>query len=98
MPAKPLEIVPFDRPTEPPPGELDEPLIGAREVARMLGISKDKVFQMAYAGELPYYRFGRLVRFSRSAILRSIQHHHQGGSHGQAAKAVGRRGEFLSET
>ena len=87
MPAKPLEIVSFDRPPAPPPDVIgDEPLISAPAVARMLGISKSQVFRLAHAGELPFYRFGRAMRFSRSAILRAIEHQHWEDGYGQTTQ------------
>lgn len=47
---------------------MDEGLITAEQVAKMLGVSRTWVFARAKSGELPSYRLGKHVRFSREAI------------------------------
>jgi excisionase family DNA binding protein len=47
-------------------------LLRVEEVARMLSLSRSKVFEMIGAGELPVLRFGRSVRVSRRHLSRWI--------------------------
>jgi excisionase family DNA binding protein len=51
------------------PGTLDEPLLTARQVSRLLGgIPAKTVLQYAREGRLPCVRIGRHVRFVRSDL------------------------------
>jgi excisionase family DNA binding protein len=43
--------------------------LDSREVARLLGISRTKTFQMIASAELPVVRIGRCVRIPREALL-----------------------------
>jgi len=43
-------------------------LLGALEVARLLGIGRTKVYELIVRGELPIVRIGRCVRVSRSHL------------------------------
>ncbi|MHB8614109.1 MAG: helix-turn-helix domain-containing protein [Candidatus Dormibacteraceae bacterium] len=53
----------------PPPVAGDEPwLLDSRQVARLLGISRTKAFQLMASTELPVVRIGRCVRVSRFAL------------------------------
>ncbi|NLJ41341.1 MAG: helix-turn-helix domain-containing protein [Clostridiales bacterium] len=45
----------------------------AEEVAKMLGMSKRFVYELAQRGELPCKRFGRKVLFSRQAIETMVE-------------------------
>jgi len=45
----------------------------AKEVAKMLGMSKRFVYELAQRGELPCVRFGHKVLFSRSAIENLVE-------------------------
>lgn len=46
-----------------------EDIIGAAEVARMLGIKVHGVYEGAARGQIPSWRIGKRVLFSRRAIL-----------------------------
>jgi len=50
-----------------------EPL-NAKEVARMLGISRQEVYKLA-GKEIPCARFNRSIRFSPEAVLEYIKQH-----------------------
>ena len=45
-----------------------EPVVGAEEVAEMLGCSAKTVLRLAKAREIPSAQIGKLWRFRRSAI------------------------------
>jgi excisionase family DNA binding protein len=45
-----------------------EPVVGAEEVAAMLGCSAKTVLRLAKAHEIPAVQIGKLWRFRRSAI------------------------------
>jgi excisionase family DNA binding protein len=45
-----------------------EPWIGAEEVALVLGVSTDWVYENAVSGELPSYKFGGHRRFRVSEV------------------------------
>ena len=52
-------------------------LIDAREVARILGMRVDYVWELCRLEEIPHQRFGRTLRFRREAIeewLREREH------------------------
>src|SRR4029077_4414368 len=52
-----------------PPASHAEPwLLDSREVARLLGISRTKTFQMMAGAELPVIRVGRCVRVPRADL------------------------------
>jgi excisionase family DNA binding protein len=46
------------------------PLMTAAEVAQILRITQQRVYQMARLGQLPSVRVGRRVRFERGAFVR----------------------------
>lgn len=48
-------------------------LLRVEEVARVLSLSRPKVFLMIAEGELPVLRFGRAVRVSRRELERWIE-------------------------
>jgi excisionase family DNA binding protein len=63
-------------PGEPAPhpvpavGADSEPwLLDSRQVARLLGISRTKTFQMMATAELPTVRIGRCIRVPREGLL-----------------------------
>jgi excisionase family DNA binding protein len=69
-------------------GGIERPLlVDSRAVARLLGISRTKAFQMMAAQELPTVRIGRSVRVSRIALDEWI---HDRLSGGRAGLAFGR--------
>lgn len=51
----------------------DRITLTAEEVAKMLGMSKRFVYELAQRGELPCKRFGRKVLFSRQAIETMVE-------------------------
>jgi excisionase family DNA binding protein len=53
------------------PGE--ERLVGYREVAAYLGISVDAVYYHMRAGRIPYFKFGRSVRFRLADVNAKIE-------------------------
>ena len=56
--------------TSSPNADLSEPLLDARAVAALLGISRDSVYDYAQRKPkpLPGLRFGRHLRFNRSDV------------------------------
>jgi excisionase family DNA binding protein len=58
-----------------PRRRIGEPFITARDVAKMLGVSRKWVYQSAHDGTLPSYRFGGAIRFRRSEIEEWVRHH-----------------------
>ena len=50
-------------------------LLRAEEVARVLGLSRSKIYQMMSVGALPVVRVGRAVRVPRQALRDWIAHH-----------------------
>jgi excisionase family DNA binding protein len=50
-----------------------EPLIDAREAAKVLGMSAPAVRAAAFRGTLPSIHVGRLLRFRRSALLVAVR-------------------------
>jgi excisionase family DNA binding protein len=50
-------------------GNGDDPLIDAQEVARLLDMSVDYVWKLCRENRIPHLRFGRNLRFRRSAVL-----------------------------
>ena len=62
---------------------MDEAVIGpnevllmrAEEVARTLGLSRSKIYQMMSDGALPVVRVGRAVRVPKAALRDWVAHH-----------------------
>ena len=52
----------------------------AREVAAYLRCSSSTVRRMVRRGQIPHYRFGKLVRFRLSEIERWLALHHEGSA------------------
>ena len=48
----------------------DDDVIDVIGVARMLHVGRNKVYEMVARNEIPHRRFGRRIRFSRTAIMR----------------------------
>ena len=53
-------------------GILDEPLLDAEEVARLLGIPKASVYEYARSGRLPCVSIGRHRKFVRSDLADAV--------------------------
>jgi excisionase family DNA binding protein len=48
----------------------DDDVIDVGGVVRMLHVGRNKVYEMVARNEIPHRRFGRRIRFSRTAIMR----------------------------
>ena len=57
---------------------VQEKMMIAREVAAYLRCSSSTVRRMVRRGQIPHYRFGKLVRFRLSEIERWLALHHEG--------------------
>lgn len=49
-------------------------LIGAKELAKILGIPKSSIWRYCREGTLPHYRLGRLILFDLREVLLSLKH------------------------
>jgi excisionase family DNA binding protein len=56
------------------PLEDDLVLLRGVEVARVLGVSRSKVYQMMSDGTLPVLRIGRAVRVPKRALAKWVDH------------------------
>lgn len=52
---------------------LDRPLLSPADVAKLLGIKRSTVYELARAGRIPSIRIGRAVRFLRADLEAWIQ-------------------------
>jgi excisionase family DNA binding protein len=59
-----LMTIPAHAPSDP------EALLGTREVASLLGMSREQVWRLWTSGRLPGYRFDRLLRFAPTDVER----------------------------
>jgi excisionase family DNA binding protein len=59
---------PVPQPVPPSSDRGEAWLLDSREVARLLGISRTKAFQLMSTGVIPVVRIGRCVRVSRRAL------------------------------
>lgn len=59
-----------EAPTAPP---QEKKLIGYPELAEYLGISQDAIYQQMQRGKIPYFKFGRSVRFRLSDVKAKIE-------------------------
>lgn len=57
---------------------LAEGLITPEDVARMIGMSVDWVYDRAAAGDLPSYRLGGRIKFLPSEVWEALQAYRQG--------------------
>lgn len=48
----------------------DDDVIDVIGVVRMLRVGRNKIYEMVARNEIPHRRFGRRIRFSRTAIMR----------------------------
>lgn len=44
------------------------------EAAQLLRIGRNKLYELVSAGRVPHRRFGRAIRFSKSALLAWLAH------------------------
>lgn len=75
----PVEWVPQPVLSEIEPGEPW--LLDSREVARLLGISRTKAFQLMARGEVPTFHLGRCARVPRGALMEWITERTQRPGH-----------------
>jgi excisionase family DNA binding protein len=54
----------------PHDGVSDDDVIDVGEACRLLRVGRNKVYEMVACNEIPHRRFGRRIRFSRTAIMR----------------------------
>ncbi|MEW6555114.1 MAG: helix-turn-helix domain-containing protein [Actinomycetota bacterium] len=52
---------------------MDKRLLTSKEMAPILGISEAEVRRSARLGYIPYYRFGRLMRFDPAEVLEATR-------------------------
>lgn len=57
-------------PLAEPHATSDDDVIDVGGVARLLHVGRNKVYEMVARNEIPHRRFGRGIRFSRTAIMR----------------------------
>lgn len=63
--------------------ELDDELVSTREAARFLGLTNEKtlaVWRSTKRYDLPYVKFGRTVRYRRSALRAFVERRTLGGN------------------
>jgi len=58
---------------QPSPPDAPPVLLHIIEAARILALSRARVYQLIAAGELPHIRIGKSVRVPRAALLRYIE-------------------------
>lgn len=63
-------------------------LMNARQVARLLGLHENWVYDHAAAGNLPSYKFGGTRRFRRGDIDAWLAAHREGSQHAASASAA----------
>jgi excisionase family DNA binding protein len=56
------------------PGALSTATVGVKELMQILDVSESTILRMVKAGEIPYYRWGRVLRFVPAEVLASMQH------------------------
>jgi excisionase family DNA binding protein len=56
-----------------------ESMLTAREVAELLGVHENWVYDHAASGDLPSYKIGGTRRFDREEIRRWIEQHRENG-------------------
>ena len=52
------------------PDVISDDVVDVAGVGRMLHVGRNKVYEMVARNEIPHRRFGRGIRFSRTAIMR----------------------------
>jgi excisionase family DNA binding protein len=55
-------------------------VLTAAEVAQMLGVSKDYIYDACARDELPHVRLGRSIRFRRESIEQWLREQEQGAA------------------
>ena len=59
-----------------------EPLLKAKDLAEILNLSENTVYQLTYREAIPYVKFGKTVRFRESEILQWIEKNSHGKING----------------
>lgn len=72
---------------------LDSEPLNAVQVAALLHVGRNKVYDMAQSGDLPSYRIGRKLLFSPDDVQRFLEARHRGSRAGSAGGASGAGGE-----
>lgn len=55
-----------------------EPLLKAKDVAEILNLNENTVYQLTYRDAIPYKKFGKTVRFKESEILEWLENNSHG--------------------
>lgn len=55
------------------PGALSTGTVGVEELMQILNVSESTIRRMVKAGEIPHYRFGRVLRFVPAEVVASLQ-------------------------
>ncbi len=55
-----------------------EPLLKAKDLAEILNLSENTIYQLTYRDAIPYVKFGKTVRFRESEILQWIEKNSHG--------------------
>ena len=70
-----------------------EDFVSAKEVAAHIGVSVDSVRRAYWKGEIPGYRFCRMVRFDLDQVRRLMRKKGLGGAvRAKGARVAGKRG------
>ena len=59
-----------------------EPLLKAKDLAEILNLSENTIYQLTYREAIPYVKFGKTVRFRESEILQWIEKNSHGKING----------------
>jgi excisionase family DNA binding protein len=65
-----------------------ESMMTARQVAKLLGVRENWVYDQAASGELPSYKIGGTRRFDADELRHWIAEHRQNGSRPQCERPV----------
>lgn len=52
------------------PEQPADPVLAVEDVARMLRIGRNTVYELVGRNEIPHRRLGKQIRFSRAALMR----------------------------
>jgi excisionase family DNA binding protein len=67
-----MNAAPLLAPSSMNPGSPDG-FVGVDEAAQILSTSEKAVYNMVARGEIPYFKIGSRLRFSRSGLVRFIE-------------------------
>lgn len=54
-------------------------LLDKKGIAKVIGVSLQKLDKMIQAGEIPYIRLGKLYRFHTGSVIQGLIESHSGG-------------------